>query len=201
MTIQFPDFLRPILGRMTWRKSKQERVIYLTFDDGPIPEVTPKVLAILDEYEVKATFFCVGENVQKHPDVYAQVLSRGHRTGNHTFNHIKGVFIPSEVYVDNVERTAQLIDSKLFRPPHGLITRSQRKALEADYEIIMWDLITHDYNKSISPQTIIKTIKRKSRNGMIVVFHDSLKAEENMMAVLPMALEFWKKEGYQFGLL
>ena len=128
-------------------------------------------------------------------------MSRGHRTGNHTFNHIKGVFIPSEVYVDNVERTAQLIDSKLFRPPHGLITRSQRKALETDYEIIMWDLITHDYNKSISPQTIIKTIKRKSRNGMIVVFHDSLKAEENMMAVLPMALEFWKKEGYQFGLL
>ena len=201
MTIQFPDFLRPILGRMTWRKSKQERVIYLTFDDGPIPEVTPKVLAVLDEYEVKATFFCVGENVQKHPDVYAQVLLRGHRTGNHTFNHIKGVLIPSEVYVDNVERTAQLIDSRLFRPPHGLITRSQRKALEADYEIIMWDLITHDYNKSISPQTIIKTIKRKSRNGMIVVFHDSLKAERNMLEVLPLALQFWKKEGYQFGLL
>ena len=201
MTIQFPDFLRPILGRMTWRKSKQERVIYLTFDDGPIPEVTPKVLAVLDEYEVKATFFCVGENVQKYPDVYAQVLLRGHRTGNHTFNHIKGVLIPSEVYVDNVERTAQLIDSKLFRPPHGLITRSQRKALETDYEIIMWDLITHDYNKSISPQTIIKTIKRKSRNGMIVVFHDSLKAERNMLEVLPLALQFWKKEGYQFGLL
>ena len=201
MTIQFPDFLRPILGRMTWRKSKQERVIYLTFDDGPIPEVTPKVLAVLDEYEVKATFFCVGENVQKYPDVYAQVLLRGHRTGNHTFNHIKGVLIPAEVYVDNVERTAQLIDSKLFRPPHGLITRSQRKALETDYEIIMWDLITHDYNKSISPQTIIKTIKRKSRNGMIVVFHDSLKAERNMLEVLPLALQFWKKEGYQFGLL
>jgi peptidoglycan/xylan/chitin deacetylase (PgdA/CDA1 family) len=128
-------------------------------------------------------------------------LSRGHRTGNHTFNHIKGVLIPAEVYVDNVERTAQLIDSKLFRPPHGLITRSQRKALEADYEIIMWDLITHDYNKSISPQTIIKAIKRKSRNGMIVVFHDSLKAERNMLEVLPLALQFWKMEGYQFGLL
>jgi peptidoglycan/xylan/chitin deacetylase (PgdA/CDA1 family) len=201
MTIQFPDLLRPLLGNLTWRKSAKEKVIYLTFDDGPIPEVTPKVLAVLDEYEVKATFFCVGENVQKHPDVYAQVLERGHRTGNHTFNHIKGVLIPAEEYVSNVEQTAKLIDSKLFRPPHGLITRAQRKALENDYQIIMWDLITHDYNKSISPNTILKTIRRKSRNGMIVVFHDSLKAQNNMMAVLPSALQFWKSEGYQFGVL
>jgi peptidoglycan/xylan/chitin deacetylase (PgdA/CDA1 family) len=201
MIFQIPDFFRPLLGDMIWRKSPKEKVIYLTFDDGPIPELTPDVLNILDEYNVKATFFCVGENVKKFPHVYSQVLSRGHRTGNHTFNHIKGVFIPVQDYVKNVQLAAQYIQSNLFRPPHGLISRSQRKALENDYQIIMWDLITFDYNVNITPDAIMDLIKRKSRNGTIVVFHDSLKAEKNIRAVLPQALEFWKNEGYQFRVL
>lgn len=201
MNIRFPDILRPFLGKLTWRRSFSSKVIYITFDDGPIPEVTPAVLDILDEYKVKATFFCVGENVQKHPEVYAEVLRRGHKTGNHTYNHLKGFNVSSEEYVNNISKAAELIDSKLFRPPYGRITFKQRNLLQDKYEIIMWDLITHDYNKRFTPDRILRKIKRYTRNGSIVVFHDSIKSRNNMLTALPNAIEFWNSKGYRFGLL
>lgn len=201
MNVQFPRFLRPLWGNILWRKHPSSKVIYLTFDDGPVPEVTPLVLDILDAHGIKATFFCVGENVTKHPEVYAEVIRRGHITGNHTFNHLKGFSVSTEQYLDNIAKASLVIDSKLFRPPHGQITFKQKRALKADYSIIMWDIITHDYNQHLTPSTILKTIKRYSRSGSLVVFHDSIKAKENMLAVLPQAIAFWKAEGYSFGVL
>ena len=201
MNIQFPRLLRPLWGKVIWRKDTSKKVIYLTFDDGPVPEVTPLVLDLLDEHKIKATFFCVGENVQKHPETFAQVLSRGHKVGNHTFNHLKGISVTDEEYYDNITKAAALIDSKLFRPPYGRITRKQINELKSKYKIIMWDVITHDYNKSLSPETIMRTIKRYSRNGSLVVFHDSIKANDNVLAVLPLAIEYWKSKGYTFGVL
>lgn len=201
MNIQFPAILRPFMGKLTWRKNPSEKVIYLTFDDGPAPEVTPLVLDLLDKYNLKATFFCVGENVQKNPETYSEVIRRGHKIGNHTFTHLKGSSASIFEYVENVKKAAEIIVSKLFRPPYGRITYRQRKALRIDYEIIMWDLITHDYNRKFTPETIMENVKRYSRNGSIVVFHDSIKAKDNMMTVLPLAIEYWKAEGYEFGVL
>jgi peptidoglycan-N-acetylglucosamine deacetylase len=201
MNFRFPDLIRPFLGKLIWRKSPSEKVIYLTFDDGPVPEVTPLVLDILDLYKIKATFFNVGENVQQYPDLFADILRRGHKTGNHTFNHLKGVSVSTSQYVRNIELAAIYFDNKLFRPPYGRITFWQKRVLKSNFEIIMWDVLTRDYNRKLSPDTILKNIKQSSRNGSIVVFHDSIKAKDNVLSVLPLAIEFWRNEGYGFGIL
>jgi len=201
MNIRFPDLLRPFLGKLVWRKNSSSKVIYLTFDDGPVPEVTPQVLDILEKYNIKATFFNVGENVQQYPELYAEVLKRGHKAGNHTFNHLKGFAISVEEYVENVQKASEYIDSNLFRPPYGRITYRQKKALKSGYEIIMWDVLTRDYNRKLSTEYILNIIKRDSRNGSIVVFHDSIKAKNNVLTVLPLAIEYWKAEGFSFSLL
>lgn len=196
MNYQVPIFVKWFLKGVFWRINPSEKVIYLTFDDGPIPEITPKVLEILDDFDVKATFFCVGDNVRKHPEVYKEVISRGHAVGNHTFNHIKGFDYLADEYVENVKKASEYIQSGLFRPPHGQITPKKIKRLRADYKIIMWDIITYDYDKTFSAAKIMRLIRRKSRNGSIVVFHDSLKSEKNVLEALPKALRFWKEEGY-----
>lgn len=202
MKVQFPDLLRPFFGKLTWRrKNSSSKVIYITFDDGPVPEVTPIVLQILKEKNIKATFFCVGENVKKYPEIYSQIINSGNVTGNHSFNHLRGVSVSTEKYVENVKLASEYIHSKLFRPPHGRISFRQKRALRKDYEIVMWDVLTCDYDRSLSPETIMKNIKRYSRNGSIVVFHDSIKAKENVLAVLPQAIEWWEDEGYRFETL
>ena len=201
MKVQFPDIFRPFFGKLTWRKDPSLKVIYLTFDDGPVPEATLKILNLLDEYQLKATFFCVGENVRKFPEIYTEVLHRGHNTGNHTYNHLKGIAVSTEEYTKNIRKASELIDSKIFRPPYGRISFKQKKLLQNDYEIIMWDVLTQDYDRNQTPEMILKNIKKYTRNGSIIVFHDSIKAIENAMAVLPKAIEFWKIEGYEFGLL
>jgi len=193
--------LRLFYRGAVWRINKDEKVIYLTFDDGPVPEVTPAVLDILDKYGIKATFFCVGDNVTKHPDIYENILQRGHHVGNHTHNHLKGFEHASETYLNNVKQASEVIDSKLFRPPYGRITPKQLRLLCKEYKVVLWDLITRDYNQKLSPDYIMKIVKRLSRNGSVVVFHDSIKAQKNMFAVLPKAIEFWQQEGYQFKVL
>lgn len=185
----------------TWRRKTKDKVIYLTFDDGPVPEVTPFLLDLLDEYNWKATFFCVGENVQKYPELYQDILARGHQVGNHTFNHMKGFRTGIEEYVNNVQKASEYIDSNLFRPPHGRMRRRQRRNLRENYEIIMWDILTRDYNKSLTPEHIMGKIRRLSRKGSIVLFHDSIKARNNMLATLPRAIEFWNEQGYTSGTL
>ena len=198
---QIPSLLRGVYLGVTWRKSQQEKVIYLTFDDGPIPEVTPWVLDILDQYQIKATFFCVGENVMRYPEIYEDIIKRGHRTGNHTFNHKRGFFTDTRDYLDNVEKATQYIDSDLFRPPHGEMRRAQLKFLRNNFKVIQWDVITRDYNQNLSEDKAFKIVKRYARNGSIIVFHDSLKAEKNMRYSMPKSIEFLLQKGYTFGVL
>ncbi len=185
-----------------WRiPSKEEKVIYLTFDDGPIPEVTPWVLDLLDKYNIKATFFCVGDNVRKHPEVYQEVLDRGHQVGNHSFNHLQGIRTLSKNYIKNVDLASEYIDSPLFRPPHGHMRIPQFQALKKKYKIILWDVVTRDYSKIQTPEQVLDNVKRYARNGSIVVFHDSLKAEKNMKYALPLAIEWLLEQGYVFKLI
>ena len=195
-------FLRVFYPHALWRKNKKEKVVYLTFDDGPIPEVTPWVLDVLRENGVKATFFCVGDNVRKHPDVFEMLKAEGHQVGNHTFNHIPGFFKDTDYYVENVEKADAYIHSKLLRPPHGHITRKQYHRLrKMGYRVVMWDLITRDYNAKLSPERILNNVKKYVRNGSIIVFHDSLKAEKNMRYAMPRAIAWLKEQGYEFGTL
>jgi len=203
MNFQFPKILRPFLGRgLIWRKkSLSSKVVYLTFDDGPVPEVTPLVLDILDEYGIKATFFCVGENVMKYPDIYNDILARGHKTGNHTFNHLKGFWTKNDEYVENVQKASEYIQSNLFRPPHGQLKGKQRKQLQNDYKIVMWDIITHDYNRSLQPETVFNNVRKRVRNGSIIVFHDSMKAKNNMLTALPRTIEYLNSQGFKYEVL
>jgi peptidoglycan/xylan/chitin deacetylase (PgdA/CDA1 family) len=150
---------------------------------------------------VCATFFCVGENVEKHPEIFAEIQRRGHSVGNHTFNHLKGFKTKTKDYLENIKKADTLIQSPLFRPPHGQITPRQIRALNRDFQIIMWDIITCDYDRTLSPNEVFRNITKYSRNGSIVVFHDSIKARDNMFATLPRAIKFWKSEGYEFKTL
>ncbi|WP_165020356.1 polysaccharide deacetylase family protein [Dysgonomonas sp. ZJ279] len=197
----------PILYRLLYKDSiwripvEGEKTVYLTFDDGPIPEITPWVLDLLDQYEVKATFFCVGDNVRKHPDIYQMVLNRGHRVGNHTFNHIQGIRKFTKRYVENTRLASEYIDSDLFRPPHGHMRIPQYLTLRKKYKIIMWDVVTRDYSKCMTPDKVLNAVKKYTRDGSIIVFHDSIKAEKNMKYALPKSIEWLKEQGYTFKLL
>ena len=182
-----------------WRlPSKKEKVIYLTFDDGPIPELTPWVLDLLDRYNIKATFFCVGDNVRKYPEIYQDILDRGHKVGNHTYNHIQGIRTFTKNYIKNTQEAAEYIESPLFRPPHGHMRLPQFFKLRKKYKIILWDVVTRDYSNRLTPDDVLNNVKNYARNGSIVVFHDSLKAEKNMKYALPLAIEWLKEQGYVF---
>lgn len=181
-----------------WRVKTDEKVIYLTFDDGPTPEVTTKVLDILEAYNIKASFFCIGQNVINYPEIYQSIISKGHTVGNHTHSHLKGLETSNEEYLSNVKEASKYIDSQYFRPPYGRIKRSQLRALQKDYTVVLWDLITRDYNANLSSKYILQNIKRLKRNGSIVVFHDSKKAEKRLLAVLPEAIKYWIQQGYTF---
>ena len=197
-----------------------EKAVYLTFDDGPIPEVTPWVLDLLDHHGVKATFFMVGDNIRKHPDVFRQVLERGHRIGNHTFHHLRGFEHSAYHYLDDVRRAhdfmlsagaetmdyarlEQALHPILFRPPHGHMTWGQYMVLRKRCRIVMWDLVTRDYSQKMRPPQVLANVMRYARNGSIITFHDSLKSwrNGNLAYALPRAIEFLKEEGYGFGLL
>ncbi|MBO5800300.1 MAG: polysaccharide deacetylase family protein [Paludibacteraceae bacterium] len=195
---QTPDFIRKLIPGAVWRLPQKEKTVYLTFDDGPIPEVTPWVLDLLKKYNIKATFFCVGDNVRKYPEVFKMVVSAGHSVGNHTFNHLQGFKVRSGKYVENVELADSYIRSNLFRPPHGHLRIRQGTKLSKKFRFVMWDVITRDYNMKLSGEYVLNVVKRYARNGSIIVFHDSIKAEENMKYALPKAIEFLLSEGYKF---
>lgn len=195
---QPPQFVRQLYLGACWRMNVSERAVYLTFDDGPIPEVTPWVLDVLDRYRIKATFFMVGDNVRKHPEVYRMVVERGHRIGNHTYHHLKGLGVSADSYVANVEEANRLVESDLFRPPHGLMRMSQYHALRQRYRIVMWDLVTRDYNPKLTGDEVLGKVKRYVRNGSIITFHDSLRATHNLYYALPRAIEWLLAEGYEF---
>lgn len=202
MLIERPPFLyRLLFPGAVWRMPQDNKCVYLTFDDGPIPEVTPWVLDFLDQQEIKATFFCVGDNVRKYPEVYQEILSRGHKTGNHTFNHLQGLRTWTRDYLNNVAKAAELIQSNLMRPPHGHIRIPQFLMLRRKYRVVMWDLVTRDYSKILSGEEVLNNVRRLTRNGSIIVFHDSLKSEKNLRYALPKAIEWLKSEGYEFRII
>lgn len=197
-----------LFPRYTWQKSKQDKVIYLTFDDGPIPEVTEWVLDVLQEQQIQATFFCIGDNIRKHPTVFQRILAEQHQIGNHTFHHLKGWKTSIEEYIFNVEQCQQEIvkhrkeATTLFRPPYGKIKKKQANyLLKKGYEIIMWSIITKDYEANLSPLQCLQGTIKQITPGSIIVFHDSLKAEKNMKYTLPLLIEYLKKEGYSFATL
>ena len=208
MIYQAPFFLRWLYPNLIWRIATEKKELYLTFDDGPIPGPTDFVLKTLAEYKVKATFFCIGDNVRKHPDIFKKIAQQGHAIGNHTFNHVKGWRTPLDQYVENVKqcdaefRSSEfgVRTSNLFRPPYGRITRSQIKAL-SDYKIIMWDVLTHDYDKANSPESFLRNSILVIQPGSIIVFHDSLKAERNMSYTLPRFMDHFLEQGYSFKTL
>jgi peptidoglycan/xylan/chitin deacetylase (PgdA/CDA1 family) len=196
-----PLLLQSLLPGLLWRGDASEKKIYLTFDDGPIPGVTPWVLDFLAEEGIGATFFCVGDNVAKYPDVYASILAGGHATGNHTHNHLRGFKTTKKQYLSNVAQCAEVVHSGLFRPPHGRITPALAKVLRNNYRIVMWDVLTGDYDKQRTPQQCFETVKKHVRNGSVIVFHDSLKAEKNLKPALAQTVKYLKAEGYTFGVL
>ena len=196
-----PFWLRWFYRDLTWHKSRSNKCIYITFDDGPIPVVTPWVLNILKQFNVKATFFCIGDNVAKHPDIYRQILADGHSVGNHTFNHLNGWKTGDKAYLENIEQCKELVQSNLFRPPYGRSKKSQYSILNTQYSIIMWDVLSGDFDINLSPEKCLNNVLKHSRNGSIIVFHDSLKAFERLEYALPLALENLKKKGYNFSKL
>lgn len=178
-----------------------QHAVYLTFDDGPIPEVTPWVLDVLDRYGIKATFFMVGDNVRKHPDVYEEVVRRGHRIGNHTMHHVSGFRLTRRSYLRDVAEARQYIDSDLFRPPHGWLRPHQTWALHEQFRVVMFDLVTRDYSKWMRAQDVVRNVKLFARDGSVIVFHDSLKSWPRLQEALPQALEWLLEQGYEFRLL
>ncbi|MDE5786127.1 MAG: polysaccharide deacetylase family protein [Duncaniella sp.] len=185
-----------------WRiKRKGRKVVYLTFDDGPIPEETPWVLDTLDRYGVKATFFLVGDNVRRHPELLEEIKRRGHSWGNHTMHHLQGFKEDSKHYYRDIIEADRLIGSVLFRPPHGIMRWKQARAIKKHYNIVMYDLVTRDYSSRMQPEQVLANVKRYVRKGSIIVFHDSIKASRNMRYALPRAIEWLKARGYEFDRL
>lgn len=183
--------------------TKVSKIAYLTFDDGPIPEVTPRVLDVLKQYGVKATFFMVGENIDKYPDLYRRVLTEGHAIGNHTYHHVKGMKMSTTKYMEEVIKWEKAVErhgapsTRLFRPPYGRTWWWQRKTItQRGYQIYLWDVLTHDYSACQSPEKMMKIIRRYTRNGSIINFHDSIKSNERMLATLPKAIDYLQSHGY-----
>lgn len=202
MLIEQPPFLYRVIFRGAhWRFHPDRKVVYLTFDDGPIPEMTPWVLDVLDEYGIKATFFCVADNVRKYPEIYKDILARGHKVGNHTYRHLQGVRTRTKNYVQDVDKAAGLIDSPLFRPPHGHIRLGQLWWVSRRYKVVMWDVVTRDYSKRMTSAKVIENVKKYTRNGSVIVFHDSLKAGDRMKEALLPSLEWILEQGYSFELI
>lgn len=198
--------MRALYPNFVWRKPSDEKKIYLTFDDGPIPEVTEFVLETLEKYQAKATFFCIGDNISKNPSIFQQILKDGHSVGNHTFNHLRGWATEDVTYLENVVKCQTEIQknghrTKLFRPPYGRIKRKQANALLPDYEIVMWDVLSGDFSQNLSPEIVLKKTIKHTEAGSIILFHDSIKANERMSYALPRFLEHFSTQGFQFSKL
>lgn len=183
---------------LVWQLAVKEKCIFLTFDDGPIPELTPFVLQTLKDFNAKATFFCVGDNVRKYGELFEQIKADGHAVGNHTFNHIDGWKNKFPFYIENVEKSNQLINSKLFRPPYGHLTPAQIKELQKKYYIICWSVLSGDYDKETTPARCLRNVVRNAKCGDIVVFHENKKAIPRIKYALPRFLEEFSKKGFRF---
>ena len=209
-----PDFVKTLFPNFTWNISTKNKELYLTFDDGPTPEITDWVLSTLKAYNAKATFFCIGNNIEKHPELFQTIIKEGHAIGNHTYNHLKGWKHKAKDYLNDIALTQSLIDSTfknlevgnqktlispLFRPPFGKLKFKQSKQLqELGYKIVLWDVLSYDWDSSVTEETCLKNVTSAAVEGSIIVFHDSIKAARNLKHVLPKVLEFYSKRGFEF---
>ena len=200
-------FIKRLFPGYVWDVPGNGKTVYLTFDDGPTPEITEYVLATLERHDIKATFFCIGNNIETHPDIFRKIVAAGHAIGNHTFNHLNGWHNNTPDYLENVAACEASIRrhsgnrSTLFRPPYGKVARAQAKQLNhLGYKIIMWDVLSADFDQTITPEKCLENVIANCRPGSIVIFHDSVKAAENMQFALPQAIDYLKEKGYDFGI-
>ena len=202
--IKTPALIKKLYPECLWNVKTNENVLYITFDDGPTPEVTPFVLNTLKKYNAKATFFCIGKNVKEHFDIYKQIISDGHKPGNHTFNHLNGWKTNDKKYLEDIKEASNIIDSEFFRPPYGRITKFQLKALQGDnfkLKTVMWDVLSGDFDMKVSPENCYLNVVENVKPGSVIVFHDSLKAFTRLEYALPGVLDFFSKKGFQFKVL
>ncbi|NQV77863.1 MAG: polysaccharide deacetylase family protein [Lutibacter sp.] len=206
--VKTPSLIKFVFRNLVWSFSKKEKVIYLTFDDGPTPEITEWTLQELNKYNAKATFFCIGKNIQQHPEIFQKIIENNHSIGNHTHNHLNGIKTTTSNFIKNIEDSENCIqknsklktqNSKLFRPPYGKLRFSQsRKIKKKGYKIIMWDVLSADFDTVISKEKCLENVIRNTKNGSIVVFHDSVKATKNLQFVLPKILKYYSENGFEF---
>lgn len=203
--IKTPFLLRALYPSCIWKKPTNEKLIYLSFDDGPHPIATPFVLDQLDQFQAKASFFCIGKNVEACPDIYQQVIAKGHTVGNHTQHHVNGWHTKDDLYIQNIKDACKFISSDFFRPPYGRIKRTQIQQIhlnkELPQQIIMWDVLSGDFDTKISGQTCLSNVLKNTQAGSIVVFHDSAKAWDRLKVALPATLEYFSQKGFQFKAL
>lgn len=197
MYLSAPNFIRKIFPTLIWSFPEETNRVYLTFDDGPTPIITPWVLDKLDEFGAKATFFCLGKNVEQHPEEYKLIIERGQAVGNHSYSHIKGWGTSISNYVQDFDLAAEFIESNLIRPPYGRIWPQQARVLSERYKLIMWDILSRDYSRSVTRRGCVRNVVKHLRPGSIIVFHDSKKAERNLRYALPRVLEALQQQNYE----
>jgi len=191
-------FIKKYYSNFIWKIPTTEKIIYLTFDDGPIPEVTAWTLATLKAFNAKATFFCVGSNAAKHPEIFQQIITEGHAVGNHTHHHVNGWHTDNEAYLRNIKKCEEVVATNLFRPPYGRIKKSQYELIKDDYKVIMWDVLSGDFDSNTSLKKCVSNVINNTTEGSIVVFHDSLKAASNLKHTLPKVLAHFTEQGFRF---
>ena len=198
MIVKPPGMIRHFSKNLIWKINTEAKHLYLTFDDGPVPGMTPWVLDILDDFGARATFFCVGDNVRKHPEIYNLIRQKGHQVGNHTYSHLNGFRTGIRRYVFDVFKAKKYIPSKLFRPPYGRIRRLAQRILITRFKIVLWDVLSMDYDQNIEPRQVVRNVIGNASPGSIIVFHDNLKAETNLHYALPRLLDYYSKRGFEF---
>jgi len=198
LIVRPPKWLRIFSGGTIWQVNGCKNELFLTFDDGPIPELTPWVLDTLNSYGAKATFFCVGDNVRRYPELYERIRDEGHGIGNHSYSHLNGFGMSIRRYIEDIFKARQYIDSELFRPPYGCLRIRARHILKKRFRIIMWDILSMDFDRSLEPRQVVRNVVGKMKPGSVVVFHDNLKAKANLEYALPRILDFYSKRGYTF---
>ena len=199
--VNTPKFLQSLFSSLTWKIPSKERIVYLTFDDSPTKEVTTSLLKILDKEKVKATFFCIGKNVEKHPDLFQKIKLKGHVVGNHSNTHINGWKTNKKQYLDDINDADKLIKSRLFRPPYGKLNLRSKSEIQKKYKIIMWDVAGCDFDKRLSVQQVIENVAHNVRPGSIVVLHDNQQFKETILSALPKIIKELKAAHYDFGVL
>jgi peptidoglycan-N-acetylglucosamine deacetylase len=196
--VRIPRFLKKAFPEITWEIRDATPSLFLTFDDGPTPGITAGVLSVLAQFNAKATFFCIGRNVERHPEIYQQILEAGHTAGNHTYSHLKGWYSPNREYFDDIGLAAKFIRSGLYRPAYGMITPSQLLHLKQFYRIVMWSIMSYDFAYNTSPEKCLNNVIRHAKPGSIIAFHDSVKASEKLLYALPRVLEYFSEKGFRF---